>query len=347
MENFYEVPSLDFLSGEGIERIENVIPEFDFNGFVDKIVNGETFFDPENIITTFMKIFANEIYSAIRILGVIIAFVMICAVLENVQTAFNKENNISSIMCMALIIGLASKIFAQSCTYAESVSADITNLMLMMTPLIVSFMAGSGFLTTGMISHPVMLVMCNVFAVVFETILIPAAVVYMTISLTDMLSEAVELGKLRELIKKFYNFLLGIIMTLFTGMLGISSFAGAGLDSVGAKGAKFALSNMVPFVGRSISDAMGAVVSASLVLKNAVGISGIVAIIGLCLIPVLKIAAVVICIRVSTAVCEPIASRRIIGVLSVIGDSLSMVNAAIISISVMMIIAIGIMLGVG
>lgn len=347
MENYVDMPVFDNLSADGYSWLTEAVPSFDFSAFVGEITSGKNVFRADDIINTILGIFAGELYNSIKILSIIIVVVIISALLENLRTSFNKAGSLNSeILLVALLSGLAGEIFTQSGTYAINISSDITKIMWALLPVLLTLMAGSGFAQSMIITNPILYFMCNVFAEIFNKILIPLSVTYFAVSLVDLLADAIKLTKFRELIRKTYNFLLGIVMTLFTGLLTIGSFAGVSLDSVGAKGVKFAISNMVPFVGHSISDAMSAVVSASLLLKNAVGITGIVVMLALCIIPVIKLAATIIAIRISAAVCEPIASQKAISILSSVADSLSMINAAVIATVIMMIISLSIIVGI-
>ena len=347
MENYIDMPSLDGISPEGLERIKDVFPQFSFDNFVNELTHANNMFQPNRIFEFLTTVFVNELYSAIKILTVIVGIVMLSSMLENLQNSFGKSTYNANITTVALIMGLAIKIFQQSSAYAIGISEDLTTMMMSLLPVMMTLTAGGGNVSTGVITNPILLYMCNIFSVLFNKVLIPLSVTYLALSLADLISDTVELGKFRELIKKIYNLILGIIMTIFTGLLSVGSFAGAALDSVGARGAKFALSNMVPFVGRSIAEAMNAVASASVMLKNAVGITGIVVMLALCIAPIIEIAAVILCIRASAAICEPVASKKSIQVLTAIGDSLSMINASVISIAVMMVISVGIIVGIG
>ena len=347
MDSFVDMPQLDNFSIDGYNSLNSVYPDFDFSSITDRISSGVNIFNAEEIFNSLLYLFANELYSAIRILSVIVAVILISAVLENLRSSFNKPTALGSEMIVvALSATLAGEIFLTSGNYATNISSDITKLMFAVLPALLTLTAGSGFTQTVVITNPIIYFMCNVFAEIFQRVLIPLSVTYFAVSLVDLLTDAIQLSKFRELIKKAYNFILGFIMTLFTGLLGVSSFAGASLDSVGAKGVKFAVSNIVPFVGRSLSDAMGAVVSASLLLKNAVGITAIITLLGLCVLPVLKIAATIIMIRVSAALSEPVANAKTINILSSVADSLSMINAAVIATVMMMIISISLIVGI-
>lgn len=346
MDTYVDMPSADNLSQNGSLWIDTVLPEFDFSRFVEDISSGKNIFKPDTIFNSLISIFANELYSAVKILTVIAAIMLVGALLENLYTSFNKKNSFGvEFIIVALISALSGEIFLQSGTYAGEISSDITKLMWSVLPALLTLTAGSGFVQTVVLTNPILYFMCNVFAELFNKLLIPLAVAYFAISLTDLMTKTVKLTKFRELIKKVYNFLLGLMMTIFTGLLTVSSFAGHSLDSVGAKGVKFAVSSIVPFVGRSISDAMGAVVSASVLLKNAVGITSIIAMIALCLIPVLKIAATILAVRVCTAICEPVAGGKSVDILTAVADSLSMINAAVIATVMMMIISLSLIVG--
>ena len=348
MENYVAVPNLDTLSEMGHEWLNEVLPSFDFSAFTNEIISGENIFKPDNILTAVLRMFAKELYNSIKILAVIIAIIVISALLENLRSSFNKTNSYGQeVLIVALLGGLAGELFVQSGTYAVNISSDITKLMWAILPVMATLTAGCGFVSTATFSNPVLYFMCSVFAEIFNRVLMPLSTAYLCISLVDLMTDTIKLTKFRELIKKAYNFILGIVMTVFTGLLTVSSFAGVSLDSVGAKGVKFAVSNMVPFVGRSISDAMSAVVSASMLLKNAVGITGIVVMIAICVIPVIKTATTIIAIRISAAVCEMIAGKKAIDMLSSVGDSLTMINAAVIATVVMMIISLSIIVGIG
>lgn len=346
MEELLEIPEIA-ISSQGAENIEALFPSFSFSGFVEELTRGEGAFEAGKIMETLFRVFAGELYGAVKVLAVIMAVVILSAVAETIRQSLGKDGfDAPAIASGAVIFGLGISIFTNTLSYAKSVSGDMTIVMASLLPVIVTLMAGSGYALTGSVAHPVLLLMLNVFANIFDKVLIPVSVGYLSVALLDAIGGAVELGRLKELIKKVYNFMIGLVMTLFTGILSISSFAASGFDSLAAKGAKFAVSAMVPFVGGSVSDALSSVASASAMLKNALGTGGIVMIALLCAVPVIKCAAIILSVRICAALCESVAGKRTIKALSAIADSLSMINSSVIATAVMMIIACAIIIGV-
>ena len=78
-------------------------------------------------------------------------------------------------------------------------------------------------------------------------------------TLVSAINPSLDLGSLAESVKKLVIWVLGIVMTLFTGLLSIQSFAGAAADNLSARAVKFAASSFIPVIGGSVSEAYSAV----------------------------------------------------------------------------------------
>lgn len=76
------------------------------------------------------------------------------------------------------------------------------------------------------------------------------------------------------------------------------------------------------------------------ILKNAVGIVGILIIIGICLNPILKLLAFMIIYSLGSAICEPIADEKIIKLMESVGGIFKLFLAIMSSLSVMLIIGV-------
>ena len=70
------------------------------------------------------------------------------------------------------------------------------------------------------------------------------------------------------------------------------------MDGITAKTAKTVVSSAIPVVGKILGDAVDTVLGCGIVLKNAVGIVGVVIIIGICLGPILKLALTMISYKI-------------------------------------------------
>ena len=79
-------------------------------------------------------------------------------------------------------------------------------------------------------------------------------------------------------------------------------------------------------------------------LKNAVGIIGVIIIIGICIMPIIKLAIITIMYKLIGAVSEIIADKKITNMLDEIGDVFKIFLGILSSISVMLIIGTALVL---
>lgn len=91
------------------------------------------------------------------------------------------------------------------------------------------------------------------------------------------LSSVIDLSRITGLLKKAANWGSGLALTLFTALLAVQGSVAEGLDGVGMRTAKFAVDSAAPIIGSGVSDAWESYVSGVMIAKNALGVSGIAA----------------------------------------------------------------------
>lgn len=86
----------------------------------------------------------------------------------------------------------------------------------------------------------------------------------------------------------------------------------SGLDGVTLKAGKSIVSNAIPVVGGILGDAIDTVLGYSNIIKNAVGIVGIIVVMCICIQPILNLTALTITYYLGAALCQPIADEKIV-----------------------------------
>jgi stage III sporulation protein AE len=140
---------------------------------------------------------------------------------------------------------------------------------------------------------------------------------------------------------------LGVFITVFLGVVSVRGIGSAVVDGVTIRTAKYIAGNFVPVVGKMFSDASETVISASLLVKNAVGLAGLIILLILCAFPALKIMALAFIYNLSAAVMQPLGDSPIIACLDTIGKSLIYVFAALAVVGLMFFLAITMLIAAG
>lgn len=116
------------------------------------------------------------------------------------------------------------------------------------------------------------------------------------------------------------------------------------MDGITAKTAKTVVSSAIPVVGKILGDAVDTVLGCGIVLKNAVGIVGVIIVIGICIMPIIKLSILFLSYKLLAIVSEPIADKNIVGLLEQIGDVFKIFLGIICALSFMLIIGTSLVL---
>ena len=173
----------------------------------------------------------------------------------------------------------------------------------------------------------------------FMMILLMALMVVLAVTLVSAINPSLDLGSLAESVKKLVIWLLGIVMTLFTGLLSIQSFAGAAADNLSARAVKFAASSFIPVIGGSVSEAYSAVKGSIGVIRTSVGVIGVIIMSVIVAKPLLTLLAVKLAVWIGAIINDIFGISNSGGLLKSINSVLSIGVSILAAYSIMFVIS--------
>ena len=224
--------------------------------------------------------------------------------------------------------------------YVTKTLEDITVFVHSIVPAMASLCISSGEVVSASIANPVVFFVCSGASLLIKNVITPLVLLRVVCTLLCAITSNEGLWEFTRLFDKFHKTLLTFSMSLFAGILGISSFAATSFDSLAARGIKFAVSASVPVVGGSISEAMSSVASSAMLLKNSIGLGGVVMLFGIFALPLIKVWALSLAFRLTAAFTAPVAEKRSVDVLRSVGDCLDLLFSSLACMGTIMIIAI-------
>ncbi|WP_236588139.1 stage III sporulation protein AE [Tumebacillus amylolyticus] len=303
----------------------------------------------QGLLVGLLKYLFHELFLNSRLLGTIIVLTVFAAILENMQTAF-EGNNVSKIahtICFLVLMILAVQSFSAATSYAKDAISTMVDFMTATIPMYLALLAATGGVTSAAMIHPLIVFLINVIGDLIQFVIFPLIFFSAILSLVSKISNRYQVTQLAGLLKSTAVWVLGVFFTIFLGVVSVQGAAGAVADGVSIKAAKYVSSNFVPVVGKLFSDAADTVVGASLIVKNALGITGAGVLLLLAAFPALKILSLAIVYNVSSAVMQPLGESPIIGCLSTIGKSLILVFAALATVGFMFFLAVTVIIAAG
>ncbi|MED4550708.1 stage III sporulation protein AE, partial [Bacillus licheniformis] len=118
-------------------------------------------------------------------------------------------------------------------------------------------------------------------------------------------------------------------------------------DGITLRTAKFITGNFIPVLGRMFTEATDTVISASLLLKNTVGILGVAILICIAAFPAIKILSLALIYKIAAAVLQPLGGGPVISCLDVISKSVIYIFAAMAIVSLMFFLSLTVIITAG
>ena len=230
--------------------------------------------------------------------------------------------------------------FADIINLAKTTIQDLVGFSYSLLPILLTLMMTTGSIASASIMQPVLLFLITFIGNIITTFLLPLILIGTALSIVSKVSDKVQIDKLSKYFKTSVVWVLGIVLTIFVGVLSLEGSLSSSVDGLTAKTAKAAVSNFIPVVGKILGDAVDTVIGCSNILKNAVGVVGVIVVIGICALPIIKLTILTITYYIASAICQPIADDKIVSLLSGMGDTFKVLLAMLISVSVMLIIGV-------
>jgi len=331
-------------SGKGIE---NIIGGYDPQEIIKDTAKGKFRFSISEILNRALQYIFKELYANLHILIKLIILVILCALLKNLQTSFLSEGvgELAFYACYVVIISIILVSFNTALSLGTSIIDSMVDFMYATVPVMITLLVSGGNITSGGIFQPVLIMIVEVSATIIKNIFIPLIFLSTILSIVNNISEKIQISKLAGFIKQIAGWGLGILLTVFVAIITLQGSIGAVVDGVASKTAKFAIGAFIPVAGSYLADAADTVLGCTLLIKNAAGIAVMIGVIAICLVPILKILALIALYKMTAVLIEPISEKRITGCINDIADSLTFVLGIVASVAFMFLISITAIIG--
>ena len=298
--------------------------------------------DNKTIYKKIIKLLGTEVSSSIKILISILVIIVIHGILKSITDNF-ENNNIPQVIYFVqyiLIVTLIMSNFTEIIKLVKETSSDLVGFINVLVPLLLTLMVYTGGIATSTMLEPIILFVINCIGNIIQTILIPIMMIVVVFSIISKISEKVQLEKLSKFMRSGVIWFLGVVLTIFVGVISLEGTLSSSVDGITAKTTKAAISNIIPVVGKVIGDAVDSVLGCGVILKNAIGFIGVLIIIGICVIPIIKIATLTIMYNLAAAVVQPIADGKIVKLLEEMGGVFKVLLGILCSLSILLLVGV-------
>ena len=346
---------LEFLDTAELEKIleetlkeNDVLPRFNIKNFIVDLIKGNVSFKLSDILKNLSIVFFKELRVSLGLMAKILVITIISSILTNLQSTFENASvaELANYITYILIAILVISSFSEAMDVARIAIDRMVGFMQVILPILLALLTAASGANTRMLFHPMIIVTVNVIGTLIKNIIMPLIFFSFIISIISNISNRMEFSKLSELGRQVIGFIISGALTLFIGMITIYGL-GSKIDGLTIRTAKFAIDKFIPIVGSFLSDAVEAVVGCSAILKNGLGFIGLLVLLLICVLPLIKILALLLVYKIIAVVIQPISSNNLVEFFNHVGKSLFLVLISLISTATMFFITITIIVETG
>ncbi len=318
-----DLNELEQIMDDAAEQSNGIFSSISTEEIIDDLISGQMLFDTGTILESVKDVLILEVKAGL-IMGVeIITVCIIMGLLNSISGSFGNKaaSTLGTTVCSCLIIILCLNNFRITYNSCFDTLNVMTNTMQVLLPILIPLLVSIGGFSSGSILNPVIVTAVTGFNTVLQTLILPLIFISSTFILLNSLTEKSYLQQLAVFLRKAAVYTTGLIVTIFTGITAIQGIVTKSADGLLVNTARYSISNFVPIVGKFASDSVDMVLSCAALIKNSIGLLGIIIIFCVLIGPVIKLIAVSIIYKITAILAEPISAKQISSTLNEMGSS--------------------------
>lgn len=339
------------LSKINIDEIEkyikedNVIKDIDMKTYIKDLIKGDAnildLFDKEKISTTIF----GEIKSSLKIAASILVLALLSSLIKSLENSFSSSgiSTVTNYIVFITVVTLTLVSFKDVLAICYSTIEGVIGLVNVVIPIMISLLVLMGLPITSTALNPIVIGGIAAINIIFKRFIFVAISFAFAILVINNVTNNIKLSRLSSFIKQINVVALGAVFTVYLGLVSIQGLYVTSFDKFSVKTAKFAIGNFIPVVGGFVSDSVDILLSSSQLIKNVFGGIGLVILVGMCLIPLIKIIGVILVYKVCAIAVEPIGEENISSFLNEVANLMTIVLVTLIAITIMFFVTIAIL----
>ncbi|MGL5650530.1 MAG: stage III sporulation protein AE [Paraclostridium sp.] len=327
---------------------EKFIEDVDLKTFMKDLISGKKtmldLFDKEGL-----KLFLfDELRASLKAASIIFVLALLSSILKSLDNSFSSGaiSQVTTYIVFIVMVTLTLVGFKDVLNICNTTIDSMINLMQILMPILITFLVVMGFPMTSTVMTPIFMGGVTFINIVFKNFLFVSITIGFAILVINNLSNSIKLKKLASFIKQINLITIGAIFTIYLALVSMQGMYVKSLDGFAVKSTKFAIGNFIPVVGGFVSDSFDIILSSSQLIKNLFGGVGLIILVGICLIPIIKIISIILVYKTSAMIVEPVGEDSISNFLNEISNLMAIMLACIIAITIMFFVTIAIVVSI-
>lgn len=337
----------DVLGGLDLSALQQYLDEnsdsylFNFGDnateIIEYLIKGNVGTDYSGYISEIFSVIFSNVVSLLPAFAEVTAIALLCAVFTGAEgnVLGKSTSRVVRLACYSLIVVIIAS--ALAAVVAECVSGieSLRKQMEIIAPILITLTVLTGGTGSAAIYQPSAVFLSGAAVEIISGFIFPATIAAAVLNFMSKINPQITFTGMAKLIKSIMKWVMGITVTVFSVFLTLQSSASSLFDGVLFKATKYIIGNSVPIVGGFLSGGFDLLTAAGLLIKNSVGICGIVMLVAQIAGPLVLLISFSLLLKLVGAIVQAAGEGDIFNLLSDLSSDVEYFIAGLLTVSFM------------
>lgn len=321
--------------------------DFSLKDTAIKIVTGEYDFSFTNIVKTVLRLAAGQAADVLYIMRRIMILILLSAILETLSSSFSSEgvSKLGQYICSAVLVITVMQSFSFASQTALKAVENITETSNTLQPLYMLIMTANGKAAKMTAAVPVLYASASVLNYIVKRLVIPGILFAALITFINSMSERDMLMELAELMSFLCKWGVKVCAGAFVFIMSLIKIGVPDVAVIAGRSIKTA-AEAVPVVGSLMASAAETAAALTSSMGNSITAAVMIFIVLMSIMPVIRLAVIMLIYKLTAAITEPIAPKRIVKCITRAADYTAILTGIVFTAEIMFITVTALMLAV-
>ena len=330
-----------------VQQLEALSGQQNLRELILRLARGEMVWDGQETARQLGSLLLGELrLSLSRMIG-LLAPALLCAAAEAMRLRSRSAMEMAENACFLVLAAILAADMKVYLAEAEQTVSRMAEIMQALFPMLLTLLAAVGAASGAAIFRPAISAASGTMTALVRELTLRLAMGVAVITLLNHLSPRMRLSRLAKLLRDGAAWTLGVAFTVFIGVTAMQGMTAAAADGISIRAAKYAVDNLVPVVGGMFADTMDTLVGCAMLVKNALGVTGLTLLLSVAGMPMARTLCAAAMYRLCAALLQPVAPGRVSGMIHDFSEVLMLLFIIQLSVGAMFLLLAAQMLAVG
>ena len=316
-----------------------------FTDLLRAVMSGDIQLSFSEVVSRLWAMVVQEIQGQGRAILELAVFLILSGLLKNLDISFGNTQvgQVAFYVLFSAAVALLFRSFTGAYQIASSVGGRVSRLLLCLIPVLAAVKTASGGQISAMVESGMLIGGIDFASWLVQNVFFFGILLFIVFASVGQLAGQNMTGRLSKLAKTLVQKGIKAVSGLFLFLMGLQGLS-AGAADTWVKKTMISAAGAVPVVGDAIGGAVNAVFAGAELIGRCVGSAGVILLMGICLIPLARLAAIWLLYKVGAALLSPISDPKLTELIDAAADAIGMLMGVLIVLIGMFLCGLGIFL---